>query len=891
MYTKCNIVLYIIWHCNLLLFCNPNLVFIGQSLQGVIPPPSARESKHMLPYVLIWDPVTAWKIESTECAHCLLLTKMIPERWTDSSTSSLLPWHLYGIESIVYLIMCVCKCSNCKCTMLSHDSRLSFPEEAPFVLFYKSGITKHLGNIIFSLVTKGLGFQQIESFLAEQYWLTHTMQQQQFQSNYALSQRQWHSNFSLMNADFISNDLLYKIYMQMFLCEEMKYSYNMECILAEKWVAFDHTFKIANNIGYFREGTWTSQYNSCFFVLNEKGQVLGWQFTVGTLFDEVTTLLKGIYFRHNRAGKNITHFCVDNCCQSKATIKRIFGAEVRISSDLFHAIQRVSKCLPKRNELYPIFSLELSQAFRSQGDHGTMRKLDTPIPTIIRSNLEKWVKKWLSIGGEALINKDVVSAIVNLRVHIDNGCLSGIPPGCGTNRNENLHRQLNTHFHQGKVVILLAYAFISTQLYIHNNKIYFKGKHVVPPVSYISALSSEESQGREQSNCLPEIFGIIPKTTEMFSTIYDQCKDKQKLPPNLPINVNAEKLLGIVKRAILHASSFSEFHGMASDSKKLQSAWEDALSFALKESLTRCPKFESHLTTLGYQLDTSQKVTVTFLRRLLVNEWLGERKEEYLNLITHQNSYEGDVEKFLQSGFYDNDIGDIMAPAAANPLSATICVITSFSHGPVMVFSPTTYVTLPDPINLYLAYNGSGAGHYDGVKMSTKMTLNNKCKCGINKTNDASHNSCTNENKTSKYKSRCPCLRTGVGCGGNCRCINCNNPNGRKLEVAPPPLTCKRTVPHKMTLPTSKRFALDRRETLSTGKWSILETFLLKDIIIAFKLSDPEEVMLLLNLAIMEADKFLKNQNIEDYLCAKSIRSVASKMRFDHGLRKKRFND
>lgn len=42
-----------------------------------------------------------------------------------------------------------------------------------------------------------------------------------------------------------------------------------------------------------------------------------------------------------------------------------------------------------------------------------------------------------------LAGRDTTSALAKLSVHIEKGCLEEIPAGCGTNRNERLHRTLN----------------------------------------------------------------------------------------------------------------------------------------------------------------------------------------------------------------------------------------------------------------------------------------------------------------------------------------------------------------------------------------------------------------------------------------------------------------
>jgi len=41
---------------------------------------------------------------------------------------------------------------------------------------------------------------------------------------------------------------------------------------------------------------------------------------------------------------------------------------------------------------------------------------------------------------------------------MNKGCLSNIGTGCGTNRNEALHRNINAFFNRSRISVLLAYA-------------------------------------------------------------------------------------------------------------------------------------------------------------------------------------------------------------------------------------------------------------------------------------------------------------------------------------------------------------------------------------------------------------------------------------------------
>ena len=55
--------------------------------------------------------------------------------------------------------------------------RLPFVAQAPFILFYKSGVTKQLENLVFTLINQGLTMQGIESVLLNRYWEEHRTRQ------------------------------------------------------------------------------------------------------------------------------------------------------------------------------------------------------------------------------------------------------------------------------------------------------------------------------------------------------------------------------------------------------------------------------------------------------------------------------------------------------------------------------------------------------------------------------------------------------------------------------------------------------------------------------------------------------------------------------------------
>lgn len=68
------------------------------------------------------------------------------------------------------------------------------------------------------------------------------------------------------------------------------------------------------------------------------------------------------------------------------------------------------------------------------------------------------------------MTQETLHAMENLRVHIRKGCLSDVPPGCGTERNEYIHRILNRSLLVGSTSISVKLAIaILTIVFFHMN--------------------------------------------------------------------------------------------------------------------------------------------------------------------------------------------------------------------------------------------------------------------------------------------------------------------------------------------------------------------------------------------------------------------------------------
>lgn len=103
-----------------------------------------------------------------------------------------------------------------------------------------------------------------------------------------------------------------------------------------------------------------------------------------------------------------------------------------------------------------------------------MRSKPTPSPPILRENLNRFHQRWQGVtyNGREIFPHAAVKEINCLMKHIDRGCISGIKPGCGTNRNERLHRELNKILSSSRYGVELGYASLTSTFYNHNEHIH-----------------------------------------------------------------------------------------------------------------------------------------------------------------------------------------------------------------------------------------------------------------------------------------------------------------------------------------------------------------------------------------------------------------------------------
>lgn len=260
------------------------------------------------------------------------------------------------------------------------------------------------------------------------------------------------------------------------------------------WLSADHTFKVSANIGYWSNQKWIKLYNAVFIVMNEENKVLAWQLTRGTSIDTVQSLLTGLYQRHQNAQQEIEGIIIDNCCTVKNKINAIFGSRVLIKLDLLRAIKRILEKIPRKEvtselrEVSQVMITDLRLCFRDEKDIGLTRKKPTPPSDKIEKNLQDFLKKWSSelLDDMKVLPDKAVTEISKVVRHVKLGCLSGIPPGIGTNRNENIHKRLRKWLKKDRIGVALEVVLLATVFYklnVCDMKEKGRGHRIWTPVS------------------------------------------------------------------------------------------------------------------------------------------------------------------------------------------------------------------------------------------------------------------------------------------------------------------------------------------------------------------------------------------------------------------------
>ncbi len=204
---------------------------------------------------------------------------------------------------------------------------------------------------------------------------------------------------------------------------------------------------------------------------------------------------------------NLLVVLIDDCCKLRRKIQAVLGMDIAVKLDLFHAVQRITRTISRKCDVHFRCTQDLTQVFRADGDSEVNRKCSTPGSAMILSKMEAFSNKWINVKDEkgvGVFTQETIHAISNLKKHVSQGCLSDIPIGGGTNRNERFHHHINSILHRNKIGILLAYALLTVVIHLYNSAKTVKSKILLEPIC--------NSRFRHDPTCEPlQPIGILPK--------------------------------------------------------------------------------------------------------------------------------------------------------------------------------------------------------------------------------------------------------------------------------------------------------------------------------------------------------------------------------------------
>ena len=234
-------------------------------------------AEYLLPPVIVWDPLLQFpnifchQFYCSKDSHSTCCVPLIPKRWKNGLSEKDAPRKLYGKNCTVLLVSRVYVC--CKGhEIIAHDPCIVdkiVPENVPFYLSHKSGVTLDLANTINSLANTGLTFTEIGRHVAQEYYNCHWLKEGRFRNNTKYFHEQ---NDSISNKDTTepfpdcrewvelpSDDIIIGCFILHFEENKVFYTERMSDLSAV-YLSMDHTFKVAANIGVrLPDNKWVTQ--------------------------------------------------------------------------------------------------------------------------------------------------------------------------------------------------------------------------------------------------------------------------------------------------------------------------------------------------------------------------------------------------------------------------------------------------------------------------------------------------------------------------------------------------------------------------------------------------------------------------------------------------------
>lgn len=249
----------------------------------------------------------------------------------------------------------------------------------------------------------------------------------------------------------------------------------------------------------------------------------------------------------------------DNCCSVKGKLHEVFGSNVAVKLDLFHAVQRLTKKLPKKHPMVNLYTDDFRLTFRKASDLGYVRMDATADTKTILSNIDQFLTKWkeCDLDGWRILNEAAQKEIDLLKGHINKGCLSNLPKSAGTNRNERLHRHLRPHFSHTRLGLPMALSMMTVLLHQYNcHLLELKTGEAEKPIQYESNATSEFQFGIVDKDVQQSLWGsdTCRSGQNFASSILEDNPHTMELNPIVAELITIEELMTILQKS-LHLSN------------------------------------------------------------------------------------------------------------------------------------------------------------------------------------------------------------------------------------------------------------------------------------------------------------------------------------------------
>lgn len=659
-------------------------------------------------------------------------------------------------------------------------------------------------------ISSGSNFQALQLFLADQSY-QHCLQTLQYTGQLTSTLK-----LLIRSKEFItnlcgspSNDLL----MEFFLKTSAQYTALHEQRMSQLTgtiLSCDHTFKVSKNIGFARPGDnkWQNLFDSLFCIMNEDGLVIAFKLTSQRSFQVVEPLMTELRSRHKDKKLQII---IDNCCSWRKQLQGIFGGDTDVKLDLFHAIQRVTKTVSRRHPLNKQFVHGVRCVFRMATDHGVKRQQPTPTSAQISRQMRLFRDNWKeasSTEGVSLLTGETSKALDNLMKHVQQGCLAEIPIGAGTNRNERLHKLLNnSSLNVPRLGPEMAISLLHCVFYDWNSRKMEPGKPILP-----IWINTDQPCPATRSSILSSEISVNPQPMQMPH------HDSQAEPYRRNDAERSVSKTAADDQALQAQSARAETLD-CQDTPENQSTIH--ISNDVAASLhTRAHKMTQVFHFLKkthprFLINETQFSNAVFNASAILKKWTTSAQSVLENKTVQTMECMGLTETFTSTGSSNPEImtklhaivctehttGDIVTATvtelvqAVNAADVIVVILGPCQQDTRAILLPETDISKTVSFS-YAAVSRGHDGTYKTLNLtsavsqpSTPATLISQpdapseppkgCRCGerlTEKMSAGSHRACAT--LPGQYPSRCPCLKSLLGCTHACICRECSNPYG-----------------------------------------------------------------------------------------------------------------